>query len=163
MINFYVRLSLAFFISTGGIESPGYPVIIKITRTEPYCGGAAPSDEMVKESQKKKIAFSEIFYLIQGSENKEGRRVIQKFRMDSSGYYCKKLAPGKYSVINEYSFQKLTIDSSHYNVDCIKKLWAAPMFRFTVSKSGCDTILFNINKYCSYNEPCKNRLDNIPM
>lgn len=137
---------------------------IIITKTIPYCGGAAPSEEMIKASQEKIIPYGTFFYLIKGSINKEDRKVVSKFQIDSTGRACLNLRAGTYSIINEFSFQKLRLDSGKYDNNCLRNLWATPLISFQVQKNNCDTVRYNIAENCAYNQPCGNKLDvDLPM
>ena len=134
-----------------------------ITETRPYCGGANRTNELEGNDLKKRIPVGESFYIIKGKINTAGRKIIKSFSINAVGSGCVTLSPGTYSVINKFLLENPVADASLYDEACMKKLWAAPLFSFTVVKGKCDTIVHNIAVPCEYNKPCFKLNHDMPM
>lgn len=127
---------------------------IIITTTTPYCGGANPPEHILEEARKKKIPFGEKFYIINGCKNSVNRKIIDTLTIDSLGICSLKLKPGCYSVINNFGLNTIKVDTSQYDIKCLKLLWVKPLFSFKVIKGKNDNFSFNISESCPYNKPC---------
>lgn len=158
-------LLLSLFILSGYTidKKVNLSVVFIITTTTPYCGGANRTEVNDDISLKKKIAIGETFYIIKGKENSPNRKIIKSFKMGKVSSGCLYLAPGIYSVIDKFSFQKLIVDSNQFDITCMQQLWATPLFSFIVNKNKCETIVHNISLTCDYNKPCAKLNINIPM
>ena len=165
--NEYMKFILAFlallYCNVLMAQIPKVKTTIIITKTNPYCGGANPPEEILKEGQKKKIPCGEKFYIIKGSLNDKGRKIIDSFVMNSSGKRVSLLTPGYYAVIDDFGYNKITSDPNLYDLECLKKLREVPLFKFEVQKRKSATFSFNIAEPCPYNKPCyKGKID-LPM
>ena len=137
--------------------------VFKITETRPYCGGANRTHEPGENDLKKRIPVGESFYIIKGKVNTAGRKIIKSFSINAAGSGYVTLSPGTYSVINKFLLENLVSNASPYDETCMKKLWAAPLFSFTVVRGICDTIIHSIAIPCEYNKPCSKLNHDIPM
>ncbi len=157
-------LFLALLICTVVLTQSGKgKTIFIITKTTPYCGGANPSEEILKEAKKKKIPFGEKFYIIKGYCNVADRKILDTLMMDASGKGVSILKPGCYSIINDFGYNKIDVDTSLYDMDCLKKLWETPLFKFEVVKGKSEMFSFNIAEQCPYNKPCYKGEIAVPM
>lgn len=137
--------------------------IIVITKTTPYCGGANPPEHILEEAQKKKIPFGEKFYIIKGYCNVADRKILDTLMMDAFGKGFSMLKPGCYSIINDFGYNNMGVDTSLYDMDCLKKLWETPLFKFEVVKGKSETFSFNIAEPCPHNKPCYKGEVAVPM
>ncbi len=163
MIKLYVIFCTFLFSGFVNRNQTKPSIIFIITKTHPYCGGANRTEEYLDNKLKKEIAAGEMFYIIKGKENTTNRKVIRSFSMGAANSGCINLPPGIYSIINKFSYQKLIINANNFDRECIEKLWATPLFSFTVYKKKCDTISFNITLPCEYDKPCAKLNNDIPM
>lgn len=74
--------------------------------------------------------------------------------MDASGKGFSMLEPGSYSIINDFGYNNIGGDTSLYDMDCLKKLWEIPLFKFEVVKGKSEIFSFNIAAPCPDNKPC---------
>lgn len=163
MIRFSL-LSACFLIAsfTATCQSKK-PIVFIITKTIPYCGGANRTEDLETKSTRKKTVATETFYIIKGTVNTAGRSIIQRFSMGNAGKACIALSPGNYAVINKFSYQKLIIDKNRFDAVCLKQLWETPLFTFRVGKNKTETIVYNVEPPCEYNQPCAKLNNDIPM
>lgn len=138
-------------------------VVIIITQTFPYCGGANSTNDLEKKDLKKKLPATETFYIIKGKINTPERKVIKRFSMRADGRSFISLNSGTYSIINKFLFQKLNINKSEFDEKCLKQFWATPLFTFTVNNNKTGKFVFNIEQPCEYNKPCAKLNVDIPM
>lgn len=128
---------------------------IIITKTDSYCGGANPSQEMLDEIKKKKIPVGEKFYVIKGSCNTSNRKILSTLAFDSNGKLKLSMAPGCYSIINEAGLNRPAADTSQFDMNCILEEWKKPLFSFEVHKGKSETFSHNIEEVCPFNLPCR--------
>ncbi|MBA3683066.1 MAG: prealbumin-like fold domain-containing protein [Bacteroidetes bacterium] len=106
----------------------------KVTQTSAYCGGAAPSEEMMAEYAKAKPYAGKTFYIRKGNVNSLKKKVILSFKADENGKFSFQLPPGIYSIIQEVQVNKLNVNkyntkgSLHADVECLKKWWLKPYY-----------------------------------
>ena len=158
----FFLFALVFF-TCGLAQVSKEKTTIIITKTTPYCGGANPPEEILNEAKKKKIPFGEKFYIIKGYCNSDDRKIINSLVMDSSGKGFSMLKPGCYSIINDFGYNKIDVDTSLYDMDCFKKLWETPLFKFEIVKGKSEIFSFNIEEQCPYNKPCYKGEIAVPM
>jgi hypothetical protein len=159
-----VFLFLVLLVCAGALTQAGMEkTTFIITKTTPYCGGANPSEEILEEAQQKKIPYGEKFYIIKGSCNVAGRKIVDSLMMDASGKGFSMLKPGCYSIINDFGHNKIDVDTSLYDMDCLEKLWKTPLFKFEVIKGKSESFSFNIDEPCPYNKPCLKVILPYPM
>ncbi len=163
MGNSIFILFTIFSSSFSFVQPPKGNILFIITKTTPYCGGANPSEEIVQESVRKKIPYGESYYIIEGSKNSNGRRIIDTLKLDSTGKVCSSLKPGIYSLINEFQFNKLVVDKDKFDFACMNENWSNALISFKVLQNTCDTITYNIAEGCPYIIPCSLLQQPIPM
>ena len=157
-------LFLALLICTVVLtQSRKEKITIIITKTSPYCGGANPPEEILEEGRKKKIPIGEKFYIIKGYCNSIVRNIVDSLVMNANGKGFSMLKPGCYSIIHDFGYNKLDLDTSLYDMDCYKKLWETPLFKFEVVKGKNETFSFNVAEQCPYNKPCYKGQIHVPM
>ena len=144
-----------------------YKITGVITETSSYCGGAAPSDELIKELETPKpIAFKKMF-VKSGNVNKANAKVIKEFTTDSLGQFSLKLPYGQYCLVDEDKVNdakyKLILTKyavkteSNEPVDpkCLAKWFAQPDYIFSVSKKSAKKIAHNYHRACNWSgAPC---------
>ncbi len=136
---------------------------IAITKTVPYCGGASPSQEILEESRKPKIASGESFYIIRGTRNINNRKIIKTINFNNAGKCTVLLAPGTYAVINAFGYKKLSTDTEQFDMTCLLSLWKKPLFSFTVKAGKSNAFSYTIEQQCPYNIPCSKKEIPVPM
>ena len=92
-------ISVCFFLfanrAAGQVD-----VHIKITQTSSYCGGAAPSNEMLEQLNTPVPFAGKIIYLRKGNTNKLCKKAVV-LKSDENGEITALLQPGIYAVVDE--------------------------------------------------------------
>lgn len=154
MIKFSIITGCLLLLGFVGTCQKRYPVLFVITQTIPYCGGANKTEDLQTADNKKSTPAIQSLYIIKGNKNTPGRKILQRFTMDKDGEACINLAAGTYSLINRFSYEKLTINKSLFDEACLKQLWATPLYTFTVRQNIKQTVIYNIQQLCEYDRPC---------
>ncbi len=153
MKYFFLAFSL---YSSLCLNAQAFKKVFNMTTTADYCGGAAPPEDLLKELATQKPDANKIFYLIKGSKNKKGIKIIQRLVTNKQGVIEVVLPIGNYGLLNETQIKPLKkpiINASEsWDVACLKQNWEIPQFKFVVK----DTNIFNFNRHetCPYNKPC---------
>lgn len=126
--------------------------IVKFTYD--YCGGAAPSDEMLKRLQTPRAISNYILYLKAGTKNND-TPVLDSSNCNEQGQYNFKVKPGKYVILTVdqiKNFSTKNYTSKYLQVDdeqCLKQWWENGLYKVTVGNEDvalADTIL---NQRCN--------------
>jgi hypothetical protein len=137
-------------------QAKKYSVKIKATTTSNYCGGAAPSDDMVEKLKTPRGINGTTFYIISGSANKANRKIIDSFITDDLGEANIKLRAGTFAIITseqKASFKNKTNDDYQtWDNACLLKRWQTPQVIF--KSAAKKNISFNIEKPCQWSMPC---------
>jgi hypothetical protein len=128
----------------------------KVTRNTSYCGGPAPSEEMIREHAKHKPYPGKTFYVKQGKTNSEAEPVILSFKSDKNGNFIFELPPGIYSIIQFEQTLKPGIKNLQLKerlfVDtlCYKKWWTKPYLLLEVKDKPIENLNFKFYHPCGY-------------
>jgi hypothetical protein len=142
--------------STSNAQSKKYVIKIKATTTSSYCGGAAPSDDMIDKLKTPRGINGTTFYIISGSTNKADRKIIDSFTTDDLGEANIKMRAGTFAIITaEQRASFKTKSNNEYQTwdnACLLKTWQKPqaIFKSTSKKN----VSFNIERPCQWNMPC---------
>lgn len=138
--------SFGVLAQTGGVKPVRVTVKGKLMQTSKYCGGAKPSEEILKDAATPKPYEGKVFYVRVGKKNSTKAEVITSFTTDANGEFSFQITPGTYSIIQEKQLNALTsadLRSSDPNtkVDskCMKNWWVKP-FHLLVVKTENITI-----------------------
>jgi len=143
--------------STDVPQVDSYNVQFTITRPIPYCGGAAPTEDMLNRS----APVTEDFILINVQTNKK-----TTVRTDENGVVRLALPDGKYILKEKFkdvSFEKFwrntSVGGQNINVgseDCYKKWWATNLSEFEIlPKTPTLRLQLSLYKTCyTGNNPC---------
>ena len=165
LISLFVLYLLIGCSSTknSGINNPEivkhYNVQVKILRYIPYCGGAAPSEEMMNNYQ----PGINDFVLINNSTKEKST-----FRTDSLGMYQLNLDNGEYIIREifkdltyEEFYAKNSITKGQYyknttDTDCYRKWWEQNLFEFEITDTTTIIQLTSTLKSACFtgNNPC---------
>ena len=125
-----------------------------ITTSGSYCGGAAPSKEMLQDAQAKRTMSGFMVYVKKGTENNLLSYIVDSTCTDSKGNYSFDLRPGKYVLLQKEQLNKdvyKTYEASKWlqaDVDCMKVWWGKGLSTITVEKENIDSLNFHFQKRC---------------
>jgi hypothetical protein len=133
-----------------------------VSQTSSYCGGAAPTDEMLREIEKPAPYPNKNFYIKKGNKNNLKEAVILNFKTDAAGNYSFQLTPGIYSVLLEPQLKALNLkeynQSGHISADeeCLKKWWAKAYYVLEITDKNINGLNFSFHHPCfvSGDIPC---------
>lgn len=147
-----------------GAEKPQKEYVIsgKITQTHSYCGGAAPSEEMLKACETPVPYKGKTLYVRVGNGNSLKQPILLKFAADAAGNFSFKLKPGVYSIIQpeqvkELDWKQLRAgDAVQVDQECVKAWWKKPYYVLNVKDKNIETLSFNFYHPCfvSSDVPC---------
>ena len=72
-----------------------------ITTSGSYCGGVAPSKEILQKAQAKRPVGGFMVYVKKGTKNNLLSCIVDSTRTDSNGNYSFDLKPGKYILLQK--------------------------------------------------------------
>ena len=125
-----------------------------ITTSGSYCGGVAPSNEMLQDAQAKRPMSGFMVYVKKGTENKLLSCIVDSTYTDSNGNYSFDLRPGKYILLQKEQLNKVvykTYEASKWlqaDVECMKLWWEKGLSTITVENENIDSLNFHFQKRC---------------
>lgn len=144
-----------------------YAVIVELTYSSSYCGGAAPSDELMQELQTQKPWRNKKLYLKKGSKNTLDSKIFREVITDTSGIIKLQLAPGQYFLVDEEkkdktyynhvlrTYKERTNEEGPVDMDCFKKWYATPELVLNISIKSPKRYKLNIHHECKWSgKPC---------
>lgn len=135
-----------------------YYVSGTVTKTTSYCGGAAPSQEMLSELAKPRPVAGKQLFIKSGNENSKNSAVIQSVVTDSLGHFQIKLKNGTYCIVEEYKSKAIVIpnndENSIWDVKCLQGEYAKCDYRILVENKNVSDININFHVPCIWSKPC---------
>ncbi len=131
----------------------------KVTFSQEYCGGAAPSEELLQAIRKPKPYVNFKIYVREGVENSLHARIIDSVLTDKDGRFSFTLPPGKYVLLSEYhKDRKIFKPLPNRRISdkkCLEEWWRSGLASLDLQMS-VDTLHFHIHKRCFLPEgvPC---------
>ena len=125
-----------------------------ITTSGIYCGGVAPSEEMLQNAQAKRPMSGFMVYVKKGTENKLMSSIVDSARTDSNGNYSFDLKPGEYVLLQKEQLNEdvyKTYEASKWiqaDTDCMKLWWKKGLSTITVENQNIDGLNFHFQKRC---------------
>ena len=125
-----------------------------ITTSGSYCGGVAPSNEMLQDAQAKRPMSGFMVYVKKGTENKLMSSIVDSSRTDSNGNYSFDLKPGEYVLLQKEQLNEdiyKTYEASKWlqaDVDCMKLWWKKGLSNITVENENINGLNFHFQKRC---------------
>tara|TARA_B100000508_G_scaffold140891_1_gene144079 strand:- start:687 stop:1211 length:525 start_codon:yes stop_codon:yes gene_type:complete len=128
-----------------------YEVTLKFKFIPPYCGGAAPNEEMEAERLKGLPWSSQVLYM-----NKNNTDSYESFVTDQYGYLRLALLKGKYCIKKPYKIVKSKVEEFkkegwEFDEECLLQEMEKCDFSFEVTKDT--TIMYEVRGRCHYNGP----------
>ncbi len=117
--------------------------------TYDYCGGAAPSDEMIKRLRTPRAISNYTLYIKAGVKNND-TPILDSSNCNEQGQFSFKVKPGKYVILTPdqiKTFSTKNYTSKYLQVDdeqCLKQWWEDGLHKVNVANDNvtlADTIL----------------------
>ncbi|MFN3404112.1 MAG: prealbumin-like fold domain-containing protein [Cytophagaceae bacterium] len=164
MSRFYLLLiSCSFLLFLNCLQKQKkYIVKGRVTFTSSYCGGAAPTDEILELHQRQQPLANKTLYIRQGKENNTAKKIISTIITDSKGEFQISLPPGNYVVVDDRKrdknlFNQILKDHSqeteyYYKTDivCLQDWIKTPDATFCITGKEKSFLPVEIN----YHLPC---------
>ena len=125
-----------------------------VTTSGSYCGGVAPSNEMLQDVQATRPMNGFMIYVKKGSENKLSSCIVDSTRTDSNGNYSFDLKPGEYVLLqkeqlNKHIFEKYKSSKSiQVDLDCMQLWWKTGLASVTLGTDSLASFNFHFQKRC---------------
>ncbi len=152
-----IKLFLLFaIINCNVLLAKGKMVTVSgtITATTPYCGGAAPTDDMLEQYRMPKPVPYKTIYICKAGNKK---KIIKKVVSTTNGTFSVQLPVGKYDVFVAEKINAFTTpvtDGVTYDVACLQEKYNTPDASFIVSKKIINKFKIEQQGYCAWNVPC---------
>lgn len=147
-----------------------YTVSGKVTQTFPYCGGAAPPQELMEKLAKPVVYAGKKFFIRQGKTNNRDAKIITSFITGKDGEFSIQLSTGTYSIIleeqvNSIKAQDLTREFIQVDEKCLEEWWSKPYYLLEVKNNDINDLIFNFYHRCFIvnDIPCINYVGPQPL
>lgn len=154
--------------NTKMINEKNYMVSGKVTTTNLYCGGAAPTKEMLERLKKPIPYLNKIFYVKNISDNYSEEKIILNFQSDSLGNFRFQLQPGSYAIFLEEQINKPKMSdykNLELNQSCYQEWQNKPYKTLEIKESNTENLSFRINRKCfiPMDNPCLSYTGPLPQ
>lgn len=133
---------------------PTFTLSGKILMIESYCGGAAPSRELLEEIRKPKPCTEKYFFIKKGDANSAKNPVIDAIHVDSAGSFSIQLKQGTYCILQDFQTKPLQLEQfksgnnfEYQGDDCMRKYWA-DCFQMVDLKGNINDFTITVYKKC---------------
>jgi hypothetical protein len=130
----------------------------KVTTTADYCGGAAPSEEMLERLRTPQPAVRKVILVKYGTVNAENLRVVKRIVTDSNGHFSVTLKKGfDYQFVEEWKAQPFRVPANtefvKWDAACLQKRYATPDAVCRKKQRG-GTVDMNFHQPCFFHPYC---------
>jgi len=155
-----IIMCLLLIIADCSISVAQSSVLVKgsVTSTQDYCGGAAPSPEILKELASEKPLANKVIYIRIYSKNKKALN-FKQVKTNAEGKFELKLQVGQtYYFVEEWKAKPFRLPENTQNttwdIACLKKRHSTPDYILKVSRSAMPEIHINYHIPCFYAPYC---------
>lgn len=129
-----------------------------VTITTDYCGGAAPSEEMLQQLSTPRPAIRKVILVKYGKANAENLRVVKRIVTDSNGNFSVILKKGfDYQFVEEWKARPFRVPANtefvQWDTACLKKWYATPD-AVCLQKQKNKTVMMNFHQPCFFRPYC---------
>ncbi len=132
----------------------------RVVQTSEYCGGAAPTEEMLESLRKEKPFPHKELFIRAGTLNKYSWPIVQKFTSDAEGSFKIALPPGDYCVVDASKKDELKIPATakgnqkegESRANCLQKWYRTCDKILNVGKQNLKGVVIKFHHPC--NPPC---------
>lgn len=160
--------------STSELSNKSLKVLIKLTQTASYCGGARPSEEMLNEMRSEKPLAGEEIFIRSGTANNPEDKILTQGKSDSNGVVALKLPKGNFYMVfgnkknrdfSDELIKTYEVKSENYsaiNKACLEEWLKQPELLMEVKEQG-DSFKVNWNQPCPWHAvPCTSYTGPLP-
>jgi hypothetical protein len=141
-----------FVLLSFTLQAQKAKVSFPITYTQPYCGGARPSEEQIKASETPRPYANAAFVIL----HENGK--VDSAKTDKDGLLKLKLRAGSYKVCEAWRYRLYTPNNlpiSSFDKTCLRNEWEKVAYTLEVSKKKFQVKpLDPITNYCDWALPC---------
>ncbi|MDO9000282.1 hypothetical protein [Sediminibacterium sp.] len=127
-------------------------ISIPITYTQPYCGGARPSEEILAEAAKPKPYSNKTIIIV----SQKGK--VDSLKTDATGVLKTNLKVGTYKLFEPWRYYKKAdagMKVSDFDLTCLKTEWMKEIKELTITKTETKILDKNeIIERCPWSLPC---------
>ncbi|MGE0567341.1 MAG: hypothetical protein AB7O73_05275 [Bacteroidia bacterium] len=126
----------------------------KITKTSTYCGGAAPSPEILKSYRTPQPYVGKELFIKKGDTNNLKEPILIKIAADSEGKFQFDLPDGNYVLLQKEQTEKLNYSKFdfgkyyHLNKGCLDNWWLKPLMKIKIEGKNISGLDFNFHRRC---------------
>ena len=148
------RKILLFFAAFFALSSCSQKKLVsaQINCMQPYCGGARPTPEILKDAENAK-PYANKTIIVVSSTNK-----IDSVKTNQTGSFKIKLKPGTYKLFEAWRYYKKAdggMQVSDFDAECLKAEWQKEIKIVEVTKTEVKISEKNeIIQVCPWNLPC---------
>lgn len=147
------QITLALFLLVASLGfSQKRKVVLEIKSLQPYCGGAAPTEEMIAESSRPKPYAKKMIIVI----SEKGK--VDSVKTNEKGELKLKLKKGIYKLVEPWRYYLDTpggVDANEFDLHCLKEEWPKIAYVLEVTKKGFKAVSNQeIIIYCPNSLPC---------
>lgn len=127
-----IGIVFVLFFNIAALAQSKKRIEIMIEESISYCGGAAPTEEVLEPFKKRKpYAFKTVYVY-------KGDKCVDSLITDSAGWIKRKIKKGKYKIYLPYKHFKTVPYGivAEYDMVCLQKEWSVPDGTLDVSWKG---------------------------
>ena len=159
LLGFVLLLTTQIVFGQKSKRNKGIITVVGMaTSTADYCGGAAPSEDMLESLRRPAPLNNKVILVKYGLSNNEKSRVVKRIVTNAKGEFSVTLKKGyDYIFVEEWKGMpyKLPADTEwiKWDATCYKKWYETPDFTLKKNKT-LKLVSINFHKYCFYNPYC---------
>jgi hypothetical protein len=150
-------------------QGPKHKVTGQVLHTRAYCGGAAPSEEMMERYRTPLPLPGLTLYLRSGRTNITTRAILDSTTTDAEGRFTFNLPAGEYCIITKARIKPPSpadYDRSMYEIvdDCVEELIVVCDATFSVADQDVEGLGLQLHKECFKEDfnPCVRYIGPMP-
>ncbi len=134
-----------------------FTVTGQLLETQSYCGGAAPTPDIIERGRTPHPVPNKKYYVKKGNGNGNGK-VIDSIVSDGAGNFRIDLEAGTYCLVEHWKKMPYVVPSNSkyvtYDTACYRKLYSTCDYVLEVSKN-LDKVTIVSHRSCAWNQPCR--------
>ena len=160
--------------STNEFGDKSHQVLIKVTQTASYCGGARPPDELLNELRTEKPLAGVDVFIRSGSVNNPEDKILIQGKSDRNGVVALNLPKGNFYMVfgnkknrdfSDELIKTYEVKSENYsavNKTCLEEWLKQPELLMEIKGQG-DSFTVNWNQPCPWHAvPCTSYTGPLP-